>query len=741
MQHERALAGTRIEDLRSQIASHDYRYYVLDRPTISDAEYDGLMRELRALEQRFPELVTPSSPTQRVGGKGSTLFAPVEHPSPMLSLDNVFSTEELRAWLGRLQRAVGARVGSPPALPAAHHRGRVWEPSQGSHVNTRVGSPPALPTGASGRTAHPSDPALRAPSLPAVNDLDFVCELKIDGLAVSLLYQDGVLVRGATRGDGHVGEDITANLRTVRSIPARLSGSQHPSMLEVRGEVYQPISVFLSLNQELAKKNERPFANPRNAAAGSLRQKDPGVTAARGLSFWCYGTDAGAGRPARALRHSEDLEYLRSLGLPVNPNVERASTLEQVAGYCAKWQEHRHDVDYQIDGVVIKVDRYRQREDLGATSRAPRWAVAYKFPPEERTALVKRIAVHTGRTGRVTPYVELEPVHVGGVTVTSATLHNEDDLRRKDVREGDTVIVHRAGDVIPEVVGPVLEKRPPGTPVWTFPTQCPACGTPLVRKPGEADWRCPNRKECPSQTVEWLCHFGSPDALDIEHLGYQTVTALVERGWLADPADLYTLDATRLVQLPGFAEKSARNLLDAIAASKHRPLWRLLVGLNIRRVGAHVAQLLAQRFASLDALATANLEDLQAVEGVGPEIASAVHEWFRDPENGTLINKLYQAGLRVGDETPGAPVGPRTLDGKIVVITGTLPTLSREQATALAQQAGARVTSSVSKKTSFVVVGQEAGSKLAKAQELEIETIDEAEFLHRLGRVAPQAHE
>ncbi|HJX53594.1 MAG TPA: NAD-dependent DNA ligase LigA [Polyangia bacterium] len=728
---QRGLARTRIEDLRGQIAEHDTRYYVLDRPTISDAEYDGLMSELRALEQRFPDLVTLSSPTQRVGGKASELFAPVEHPSPMLSLDNVFSTEELRAWLGRLQRAVGSRVGSPPALPAprvAHHRGRVGEAER----SERGGGGG---WGAEGR----SEPFEGS----HVNDLDFVCELKIDGLAVSLIYRDGVFVRGATRGDGRVGEDITANLRTVRPIPARLLGSRHPSMLEVRGEVYQPVSVFLRLNQELTEKNERPFANPRNAAAGSLRQKDPAVTAARGLSFWCYGTDTVAGRPgpARAECHSDDLEYLRSVGLPVNPNIERASTLEQVADYCSKWQEHRHDVDYQIDGVVIKVDRYRQREALGATSRAPRWAVAYKFPPEEREALVRRIAVHTGRTGRVTPYVELEPVHVGGVMVTSATLHNEDDVRRKDVREGDTVIVHRAGDVIPEVVGPVLEKRPPGTPVWTFPRQCPACAAPLVRKPGEADWRCPNRKQCPSQTVEWLCHFGSPDALDIEHLGYQTVTALVERGWLADPADLYALDSTQLLQLPGFAGKSAQNLLDAIAGSKQRPLWRLLVGLNIRRVGAHVAELLAQRFLSLDALAAASLESLQAVVGVGPEIASAAHDWFHDPNNGALIEKLGRAGLRVKDEAAGGPAGPRPFDGKIVVITGTLPTLSREEATALAQRAGARVTSSVSKKTSFVVVGQDAGSKLVKAQELDIETIDEGEFLRRMGRVVPRPQE
>jgi DNA ligase (NAD+) len=669
-ERERALLERRVEELRNQIAEHDRLYYVLDRPSISDGEYDALMRELRALEQRFPVLVTPESPTQRVGGKAVELFAPVEHPSPMLSLDNVFSPEELQVWLGRLQRTVGG-------------------------------------------------------------DIDFLCELKIDGLAVSLVYQNGLFLRGATRGDGRVGEDITANLRTVRTIPARLGGTKHPPLLEVRGEVYQPVSVFRRLNQELAEAGERAMANPRNAAAGSLRQKDPAVTAARGLSFWCYGTDTGADQ-TRAERHSIDLEYLRSVGFPVNPNIEPASTLEQVVAYCSKWQQHRHDLDYQIDGVVIKVDRYQQREALGTTSRAPRWAIAYKFPPEERTAVVKRIAVNTGRTGRVTPYVELEPVQVGGVMVSSATLHNEDDLRRKDVRVGDTVLVHRAGDVIPEIVGPVLDKRPPGTPEWSFPAQCPACATPLVRKPGEADWRCPNRRGCPSQTLEWLCHFGSPDAMDIEHLGYQTVTALAERGWSTDPADLYTLDATQLLQLPGFAEKSAQNLLASIEAAKDRPLWRLLVGLNIRRVGTHVAQLLAQRFFSLDALAAAGMEKLQAVEGVGPEIASAVQEWFRDPENVGLINKLRQAGVRLADEAPADPAGSRPLDGKILVITGTLPTLSREQATTLAQQAGARVTSSVSKKTTFVVVGQDAGSKLAKAQELGIETIDEAEFLRRL---------
>jgi DNA ligase (NAD+) len=677
-ERQRAQAQVRVEELRSQIAEHDHRYYVLDSPSISDAEYDELMGELRALEGRFPELVTPNSPTQKVGGKPAALFAPVEHPSPMLSLDNVFSQEELQAWVTRLQKGVG-------------------------------------------------------------HDLDFVCELKIDGLAVSLLFRHGRFSRGATRGDGRVGEDITANLRTLRAIPAQLHGKQHPPLLEVRGEVYQPVSVFTRLNEELVAKGERPFANPRNAAAGSLRQKDPSVTAARQLSFWCYGTDVGAGQAnqTRAQRHSEDLQHLQSLGLPVNPNLKRASNLNEVMAYCSHWQQHRHDVDYQIDGVVIKVDRYRQREDLGTTSRAPRWAVAYKFPPEERTSVVKRIAVHTGRTGRVTPYVELEPVHVGGVTVTSATLHNEDDLRRKDVREGDTVIVRRAGDVIPEIVGPVLEKRPPNTPVWTFPTTCPACQTPLERKADEADWRCPNRKSCPSQTVEWLVHYGSPDAMDIEHLGYQTVSALAERGWASDPADLYTLSATHLLQLPGFAEKSAQNLADAIAASKDRPLWRLLVGLNIRRVGAHVAQLLAERFVSVPALASASLDNLQSIEGIGPEIAGGVHEWFQDPVNTQLLKRLADAGVRMADEQAAPGQGPQPLAGQTIVITGTLPSLSREQATELAKQAGARVTSSVSKKTNFVLVGQEAGSKLDKAQALGIETIDEAEFMRRLGRAAP----
>jgi DNA ligase (NAD+) len=668
-------AERRARELRATIAEHDRRYYELDHPSIPDADYDALVRELRSIEEQFPSLVTPDSPTRRESGRASELFAPVSHAAPMLSLDNVFSLAELEAWAKRLERG-----------------------SEG--------------------------------------DIDFVCELKIDGLAVSLTYENGAFSHGATRGDGRVGEEITANLRTIADIPLRLQGHTFPRIMEIRGEVYLPISTFDRLNHELAARGERALVNPRNAAAGSLRQKDPRVTASRGLRMWCY----GIGRPGdlvdgkRASRHSEDLARLRAWGLPVNPTIEPARSLPEVVAFIEKWNKQRHTVDYQIDGIVIKVDRYDQRADLGSTSRAPRWAIAYKFPPEEKTARVVRIAVNTGRTGRVTPYAEVEPVYVGGVTVSSATLHNESEIRRKDIREGDVVIIRRAGDVIPEVVGPVLEQRPPESQPWQFPSKCPACGSELLRKADEADWRCMNRKGCPAQGARWLFHYGSPDAMDVEHLGYQTVAALMERGWVTDPADLYSLDFERVSALPGFGAKSARNLLDAIAASKDRPIWRLLVGLSIRRVGAHVAEILAKRYKSIDAIASASLEDLENAEGVGPEISSAVHEWFHTPENLALVEKLREAGLRLRDEEAAGPVGEQPLKGAIVVITGTLSGFSREEATLAAEAAGARVTSSVSKKTSFLVAGAEAGSKLAKAQSLGVEVIDEAEFLRRLRR-------
>jgi DNA ligase (NAD+) len=671
---ERAAAQQRAESLRALIAEHDRRYYLLDQPSVSDADYDALQRELRAIEASYPDLVTRDSPTQRVGGKPSELFAPVRHAAPMLSLDNAFSPAELAAWAAKLERGAEGTIG-------------------------------------------------------------YVCELKIDGLAVSLVYEHGVFVRGATRGDGSVGEDISANLRTIRDIPMRLPGRGFPPVLEVRGEVYLPISTFERLNRDLAEKGERPLVNPRNAAAGSLRQKDPQVTAARGLALWCYGmgTPGEAVDGQRAARHSEELARLRAWGLPVNPTIEPAASLSEVNAFIDKWHRQRHQVDYQIDGIVIKVDRYDQRSDLGATSRAPRWAIAYKFPPEEKTTLVRHIAVNTGRTGRVTPYVELEPVVVGGVTVSSATLHNESEIQRKDIREGDTVIVRRAGDVIPEVVGPVLENRPPASKPWQFPSECPACNAKLVRKNDEADWRCPNKRGCPAQGARWLFYFGSPDAMDIEHLGYQTVTALMERGWVADPADLYKLDAQRVATLPGFAEKSAQNLVQAIADSKDRPLWRLLVGMSIHHVGSRVAQLLAKRYRSVEALAAASQESLESIEGVGPEIAGTVHDWFHTAENLALVERLRQAGLRTQDDVQESLVGAQPLLGKIVVITGTLTAFSRDEAGQAAERAGAKVTASVSKKTSFVVAGAEAGSKLTKAQSLGVEVIDEAEFLRRLG--------
>ncbi|PTL84580.1 NAD-dependent DNA ligase LigA [Vitiosangium sp. GDMCC 1.1324] len=677
-ERRREVAQRRVEELRDLINTHDYRYYVLDSPEVTDAEYDALVRELRGLETEFPELVIPDSPTQRVGGRPSVLFAPVPHQVPMLSLDNAFSAEELAAWASRVER----RVRSSP---------------------------------------------------------ECVCELKIDGLAVSITYENGVLVQAATRGDGQVGEDITANVRTLRSVPMRLRGKELPRVLEVRGEIYLPVKAFERLNQELTQRGERPFANPRNAAAGSLRQKNPAVTASRPLRLWCYGLGFAEG--VTFSRHSESLDYLKRLELPVNPAVKQVRTLKQAQSFCAHWQEHRHDVDYEIDGVVVKVDALELQRELGETSRAPRWAIAFKFPPEERTTRVKDIAVNTGRTGRVTPFAVLEPVRVSGATVTYATLHNEEEVHRRDVREGDTVIVRRAGDVIPEVVGPVLSKRPPDTRPWRFPKKCPSCGTKLVREEGEADWRCPNRVGCPSQAIEWLFHFASRGAMDIEHLGYITGTQLLERGQVKDPADVFFLTAEELGQLPNFGEKSVHNLLSAIEAARHRPLWRLLVGLNIRHVGPFAARLLTQAFPSMDALRQASLDELQGVQGVGPRIAQSLHTWLQQPENVRLIEKLRRAGVQLREEAPARrPTTRGRLSGRTVVITGELESMSREEATHAAEAAGARVTSSVSKSTSFVVVGKDPGAtKYDKARALGIETVDEREFLRRLGE-RPTVH-
>jgi DNA ligase (NAD+) len=670
-ERRRAEAKIRVEELRSELEHHRYRYHVLDDPEVADAEYDELMRGLRALEDEFPELQTPDSPTVTVGGAPVDLFTPVTHRAPMLSLDNAFSFDELDAWAERVERGGG-------------------------------------------------------------EDARFACELKIDGVACALTYERGVLTQAATRGDGRVGEDITANVRTVAGIPRRLQLDDPPPIIEVRGEVYFPVTGFEELNRGLLEREQRPFANPRNAAAGSLRQKDPKVTAARPLRLWVH--SFGAAEGVRFDAHLAFLDWAAKAGLPVPPTTEARDSIEGVKAFLTHWEANRHSVDWEIDGTVIKVDQTDLQRELGATSHAPRWAIAYKFPPEERTALLRSIDVHTGRTGKVTPFAVLEPVVVGGVTVTYATLHNEDEVRRKDVRRGDMVIVRRAGDVIPEIVGPVLSKRKKSARRWKMPAACTSCGTPLVRAEGEADYRCPNRRGCPSQGIEWLFHFAGRGAMDIEHLGYMTVMRLLEAGLIEDPADIYALDAEKLGRLPGFKDRAITNVLTQIEASKDQPIWRLLVGLNIRHVGSHVAQVLARAFGSIDALAEASEDQIDDVPEIGPEIAATVREWFDDDENRALIEKLRAAGLRLEDERADTDGGLKPLEGQSIVLTGGLETMSREQATELAQAAGARVSSSVSKKTAFVVAGEGPGTKLAKAESLGVEVIDETAFLRRVGR-------
>jgi DNA ligase (NAD+) len=657
-----------VEELREGINHHSYRYHVLDDPEVSDAEYDELLRELRSLEDSFPELITPDSPTQRVGGVPADLFAPVPHRAPMLSLDNAFSFEELEAWAARVEKRVG---------DAAR----------------------------------------------------FACELKIDGVACALTYERGVLVKAATRGDGITGEDITANVRTVRGVPPKLLAKDPPDVIEVRGEMYFPVKAFGSLNEELTSAGQRPFANPRNAAAGSLRQKDPRVTSSRPLRLWVHSFGAAEGISFDS--HLGFLSWAGTAGLPVPPTTEGAGSIADVEAFLRRWEARRHSVDWEIDGTVIKVDQTELQRELGATSHAPRWAIAYKFPPEERTALLRKIDVHTGRTGKVTPFAVLEPVFVGGVTITYATLHNEDEVRRKDVRKGDTVIVRRAGDVIPEIVGPILAKRSKSSRPWRMPKVCPSCGTPLVRREGEADHRCLNKVGCPSQGQEWLFHFAGRGAMDIEGLGYMTLMALIDEGFVQDPADIYGLTADQLSRLDGFAEKSITNLLTQIEGSKDRPLWRLLVGMNIRHVGSHVAQLLAGAFGSIDALMAAEEDAIDDVPGIGPEIAASVRGWFDEPENVALIERLRDAGVRLADEA-ASQEGAQALLGKTIVLTGGMETLSREEATELAQAAGARVASSVSKKTAFVVAGDNPGTKFEKAVALGVEIVDEAEFRRRL---------
>ncbi len=654
----------RAEELRALIAHHDVRYHQLDEPEISDADYDALVRELAAVEEAHPDLRTPASPTQKVGAAPSALFAPVEHRAPMMSLDNATSLDELLAWGKRMERFISG-------------------------------------------------------------DVDYVCELKIDGVAISLLYEDGRYARAATRGDGRVGEDVTANVATIADVPERLAVDAPPRVLEVRGEVYMPTSAFEELNKRQAEEGGRLFANPRNAGAGSLRQKDARVTAGRRLGFWAYQVGHVEGGPSFT-RHSETLRHLGDAGFPVNPAIAVLGSLDEVHSFCRRWQEHRHDVDYEIDGVVVKVDDLAQRLELGSTSKAPRWAIAYKFPPEERTTRLNDIMVSIGPSGRATPFAVLEPVFVGGSTVGVATLHNEDQVRAKDVRVGDTVVVRKAGDVIPEVVGPVLSLRPPGLPEWRFPPSCPSCGEPLVRAEGASDTFCTN-VDCPAQRARRIEHFASRGAMDIAGLGERTVRLFLEHGLVSDAADVYTLDFDRVRALERFGEVSVGNLEQAIEASKQRPLANLLVALAIPHVGGTGARVLAGALGHLDRIVSASVDELAAVEGVGPVIAESVQQFFASERNRAMVDKLRAAGVNFAG--PGAPDVAQTLAGMSVVITGTLERWPREAAEEAVKARGGKAPGSVSKKTTAVVVGEAPGAaKLGRAAELGVPVIDEDAF-------------
>jgi DNA ligase (NAD+) len=656
-------------------ASHEY--YNLDRPTISDAQYDSLFRELQELERNFPELLTPDSPTLRVGAEPQSQLAKHEHLRPMLSLSNAFDDEELRAWEDRLVRMAGADVAK------------------------------------SGYTA----------------------ELKIDGTAVALTYENQVFVMGATRGNGTIGEDVTVNLRTVRDVPLRLHESAPKGRIEVRGEVYFPFDRFEEMNEARARAGDPVFANPRNSAAGSLRMLDPAITASRPLRFFGYSVAAPDGEELPFETQSELLDALVEWGVPVAPHRARAKSLAEVE----KWAhdvEHkiRGQLNFGIDGGVVKIDSLRLQEELGVVGgREPRWAIARKFAPDIAETRLLKIKVNVGRTGALNPYAELEPVEIGGVIVKLATLHNEDLIIAKDLREGDWVQVKRAGEVIPQVIAPIPEKRTGAEQPWRMPRNCPVCGTPVTREEDEAAIYCPN-VACPGRQLEGLVHFTSRGAMDIRGLSYARIEQLVGAGLVKDPADLYALTREQLLELEGYADKGADGLIAAIQASKSQPLSRLLGALGIRHVGSIAAQLLAQHFGTLDALMAASADDILNVRGIGATIANGVVAYFSDPAGRALVKKLRDRGVSFIE--PRAVVAGGPFSGKTAVITGTLPTLSRAKATSMIEAAGGRVTGSVSKSTDFLVAGEEAGSKLEKAKSLGVEVIDEAELLRRIASSA-----
>ena len=681
--------AARAEALRREIEHHSYQYYALDAPTISDAAFDSLMRELREIEAAHPELVTASSPTQRVGGYVGEQFAPVVHERRMYSLDNAMDLDELDEWMERTAEACGGAL--PPLC----------------------------------------------------------CELKIDGSSIALTYEDGVLVRAATRGDGTTGEDVTVNMRTVRDVPLRLRdearGAIAPGVetLELRGEVYMPKKSFEALNAAAEEEGRAPLANPRNAAAGSLRQKDPAVTKMRDLSTFMYAIADDAALEVEG--QWELLQWLRKAGFHVNPDVRLCTTAEEVRGFCRECLDRRESLPYEIDGVVVKVNDFARQRAMGFTARAPRWAIAFKFPPEEKTTLLRDITVQVGRTGALTPVAELVPVVVAGSTVARATLHNLDEVHRKDVRVGDTVIVRKAGDVIPEVLGPVLSLRSPEARIWEMPSVCPSCGSPVVRDPGEVAFRCISI-DCPAQALERLLHWASRGALDIDGMGEEIVSRLVESGRVADVADYYSLSEEELASLDMGRVKAdgepvrlghtvAKKLVAAIEASKGRSFARVLFGLGIRHVGKTTAEAIAAAYPSMDALAAAGEDELAGVYGVGPKVAHGMWLFFRTPDNVSVIERLRAAGVTMADEAvvPGEEV-PQVLAGLTFVLTGTLTHsgMTRDEAGARLKAMGAKVSGSVSKKTSFVVAGENAGSKYDKAVALDVPVLDEAQLLNLL---------
>lgn len=681
----------KIDQLRDRIRHHEERYYVLDDPEISDSEFDALLRELQALEAEHPELVTPESPTQRVAGRPAERFDTVEHSAPMLSLDNAYTEDEMRAFDERVRKGL--------EIEAAEEKIR------------------------------------------------YVAELKIDGLSIAVTYHDGRLLRGVTRGDGVRGEDVTSNVRAIRAIPLRLKDGARGT-LEVRGEVYLPRRAFDRINREREEAGEPVFANPRNAAAGTIRNLDPALVAKRGLSAFLYqafvigvageGGEAGESNPEFET-HDRMFTEIRGWGLPVEPHFQPCEGIDAVMAFCDEWRDKRRTLGFETDGVVVKVAETALRERLGATSKFPRWAIAFKFPAEQATTKLISIEVNVGRTGAVTPYAVLEPVRLAGTTVQMATLHNAEEVARKDIRAGDMVLVEKGGDVIPKVVKPVVSLRPTGKDEpqpFVMPSRCPACDTPLERPDEEVVWRCPN-VSCPAKIRRALQHFASRGAMDIEGLGESLVDQLVEKGLVSDFADLYSLTAEALEGLERMGKKSAANVMAQLERSKSHELWRVLHGIGIRHVGERAAQLLARRFGTLDALMAASTEDLEAVPDVGPVVAVSLKEFFNEPRNQQLFERLREAGLAMVEEVaePAAAAAEATLAGQTFVLTGTLESRSRDEAKQSIEARGGKVTSSVSKKTSYVVAGANPGSKLAKAQDLGVPTLTEAEFVDLLANL------